>query len=475
MIPARISPRPTSSHRCCVGPRRQQLDVVEEDDQHPEAEEGEHQDRHPPRADLRSRWGSAACSGPTASGSCRRAGAWRGRPSGVTRRLARRAGTLGASRGFGDRPATSAWRTGSWRRGGRPLPLAAPWVPGCSSSTTTTRSSTTSSSTWASSAPSRSCTATTRSPSTRSSALDPDAVLDLARARAAPRTPGCPTRSSATSPAGGPVLGVCLGHQCIGQVFGGEVVRAPAGHARQDVARSATTARRVRRPARTRSRPPATTRWSSTAASVPDVLEITAETDDGMVMGLRHREHDVEGVQFHPESILTVGGHDLLRQLPRPGRRRRPADAPTRGVGLVAAVVVAVGRRWCVVVDVGGRRVGRRLGRRSARSPSAGAVGGRSSSAADGRCVIGRRPGVGGRPRRPRRPGSGHVDGTASVRRRLVASAPRRRRRTRSRWSTGRAAARRGTVVGVRRRSAGDVGPRHRSPTSGTRRCGPRR
>ena len=46
---------------------------------------------------------------------------------------------------------------------------------------------------------------------------------------------------------------------------------------------------------------------------MPDVLEITAETDDGVVMGLRHREHDIEGVQFHPESILTVGGHDLLR------------------------------------------------------------------------------------------------------------------------------------------------------------------
>ena len=59
-------------------------------------------------------------------------------------------------------------------------------------------------------------------------------------------------------------------------------------------------------------------------ASVPDELEITAETDDGIVMGLRHREHDVEGVQFHPESILTVGGHDDAADLPRPGAGRQP-------------------------------------------------------------------------------------------------------------------------------------------------------
>jgi anthranilate synthase/aminodeoxychorismate synthase-like glutamine amidotransferase len=56
--------------------------------------------------------------------------------------------------------------------------------------------------------------------------------------------------------------------------------------------------------------------------SVPDCLEITAETDDGLVMGLRHRTLDVEGVQFHPESILTIGGHDMLRTfLARTGRR----------------------------------------------------------------------------------------------------------------------------------------------------------
>jgi anthranilate synthase component 2 len=61
-------------------------------------------------------------------------------------------------------------------------------------------------------------------------------------------------------------------------------------------------------------------------ASVPDELEITAETDDGVVMGLRHRELDIEGVQFHPESILTMQGHDLLANFLR---RAGHAPAPT--------------------------------------------------------------------------------------------------------------------------------------------------
>ena len=75
--------------------------------------------------------------------------------------------------------------------------------------------------------PSRSCTATTRSPSTRSIALDPDAVL-ISPGPGRPEDAGLSQRRDPrTSPAGVPVLGVCLGHQCIGQVFGGEVVRAP--------------------------------------------------------------------------------------------------------------------------------------------------------------------------------------------------------------------------------------------------------
>jgi anthranilate synthase/aminodeoxychorismate synthase-like glutamine amidotransferase len=109
-----------------------------------------------------------------------------------------------------------------------------------------------------------------------------------------------------------PVLGVCLGHQCIGQVFGGEVVRAPqVMHGKTSLIRHHDTGVFAGLP-----NPLEATRYHSLVvdrASVPDVLEITAETDDGVVMGLRHRDLDVEGVQFHPESILTTSGHDLLR------------------------------------------------------------------------------------------------------------------------------------------------------------------
>jgi anthranilate synthase component 2 len=109
-----------------------------------------------------------------------------------------------------------------------------------------------------------------------------------------------------------PVLGVCLGHQCIGQVYGGQVVRAPqVMHGKTSLIRHEGAGVFAGLPD-----PLEATRYHSLVvdrASVPDVLEITAETADGIVMGLRHRELGVEGVQFHPESILTAGGHDLLR------------------------------------------------------------------------------------------------------------------------------------------------------------------
>jgi anthranilate synthase/aminodeoxychorismate synthase-like glutamine amidotransferase len=111
---------------------------------------------------------------------------------------------------------------------------------------------------------------------------------------------------------GVPVLGVCLGLQCIGQLYGGEVVRAPrVMHGKTSTISHSGVGVLAGLP-----NPFTATRYHSLVVareSVPAVLEITAESEDGLVMGLRHRHLPVEGVQFHPESILTTGGHDLLR------------------------------------------------------------------------------------------------------------------------------------------------------------------
>jgi anthranilate synthase/aminodeoxychorismate synthase-like glutamine amidotransferase len=108
-----------------------------------------------------------------------------------------------------------------------------------------------------------------------------------------------------------PVLGVCLGHQCIGQLYGGEVVRAPVlMHGKTSPIYHRRTGVFADLPV-----PFDATRYHSLVvdrASLPEVLQVTAETSDGLVMGLRHRELDVEGVQFHPESILTGVGMRLL-------------------------------------------------------------------------------------------------------------------------------------------------------------------
>jgi anthranilate synthase/aminodeoxychorismate synthase-like glutamine amidotransferase len=111
---------------------------------------------------------------------------------------------------------------------------------------------------------------------------------------------------------GTPVLGVCLGLQCIGELYGGEVVRAPrVMHGKTSEIRHHGTG-----VFRDLPNPVTATRYHSLVVardSVPDVLEVTAESEDGLVMGLRHREFPIEGVQFHPESILTDAGHALLR------------------------------------------------------------------------------------------------------------------------------------------------------------------
>jgi anthranilate synthase/aminodeoxychorismate synthase-like glutamine amidotransferase len=145
--------------------------------------------------------------------------------------------------------------------------------------------------------------------------LDPDAVL-ISPGPGRPEDAGLSNEVITHFSGSRPVLGVCLGHQCIGQVFGGDVVRAgEVMHGKTSLIRHHDTGVFEGLP-----NPLEATRYHSLVvdrASVPDVLEITAETDDGTVMGLRHREYDVEGVQFHPESILTASGHDLLRNFLR--------------------------------------------------------------------------------------------------------------------------------------------------------------
>ncbi|HEV7677849.1 MAG TPA: aminodeoxychorismate/anthranilate synthase component II [Candidatus Dormibacteraeota bacterium] len=108
-----------------------------------------------------------------------------------------------------------------------------------------------------------------------------------------------------------PLLGVCLGHQAIGQAYGGEVVRAPrVMHGKVSAVRHHGTGVFAGLPD-----PFEATRYHSLVVAregLPSALEVTAWTDDGLIMGLRHRSHPVVGVQFHPESICTPVGHRLL-------------------------------------------------------------------------------------------------------------------------------------------------------------------
>ena len=114
-----------------------------------------------------------------------------------------------------------------------------------------------------------------------------------------------------------PILGVCLGHQSIGAAFGGKIVRA------QQLMHGKTSVITTTQQGVFAGLPPQFTvnRYHSLAierATCPDCLEITAWTDDGEIMGVRHKTLDIEGVQFHPESILTEHGHAMLKNFLEP-------------------------------------------------------------------------------------------------------------------------------------------------------------
>ncbi|MCP1269229.1 anthranilate synthase component II [Acetobacter cerevisiae] len=142
-------------------------------------------------------------------------------------------------------------------------------------------------------------------------ALKPEAIV-LSPGPCSPNEAGICCDLIAAAAGNIPVFGVCLGHQAIGQVFGAQVVRAPTPmhgkispvfHDRKDVFAGLPN-------------PFNATRYHSLTlepSSIPDSLDVTAWTEDGIIMGICHKQHPISGVQFHPESIASEYGHDLLR------------------------------------------------------------------------------------------------------------------------------------------------------------------
>jgi anthranilate synthase/aminodeoxychorismate synthase-like glutamine amidotransferase len=143
-------------------------------------------------------------------------------------------------------------------------------------------------------------------------ALHPDAVV-VSPGPGTPEQSGVSVEAVTVFGARMPVLGVCLGHQCIGRAYGGRIERAVVGPVHGKVSAITHSDSGVFRGL---PQPFIATRYHSLAvneSSVPDPLEVTARSDDGIIMGLRHRDLPVEGVQFHPESVLTTDGPALLR------------------------------------------------------------------------------------------------------------------------------------------------------------------
>jgi anthranilate synthase component 2 len=165
---------------------------------------------------------------------------------------------------------------------------------------------------------------------------DPDAIV-LSPGPCTPNEAGiCLDLVAAASPRI-PILGVCLGHQAIGQAFGGKIVRAPVpvhGKLSEITHRGGGVFRGLNAPFQA-------TRYHSLVVerqSMPPELELTAETDDGLVMGLAHKRLPLHGVQFHPESIASENGHLLLKNFldiadvwnKATGRRTAPAASKAR-------------------------------------------------------------------------------------------------------------------------------------------------
>lgn len=157
--------------------------------------------------------------------------------------------------------------------------------------------------------------------------------------------PGTPQRAGATmglveacAKSGTPLLGVCLGHQAIGAVFGGTVDRAPELlHGKTSSVQHTGVGVLEGVP-----NPFTATRYHSLtvlADTIPDVLEVTGHTDSGIVMAFRHRTLPIHGVQFHPESVLTEGGHRMLANwLAECGRRPASALVDTLEAEVAAAL-----------------------------------------------------------------------------------------------------------------------------------------
>ncbi len=140
--------------------------------------------------------------------------------------------------------------------------------------------------------------------------LDPDGIL-ISPGPGNPDDAGISLAVLAELGGTKPIFGVCLGMQCMGQAFGGDVIRAPqVMHGKTSFIRHNNIGLFQALP-----NPLEATRYHSLIVdrdTLPDVFEVTAETDDGLLMGIRHRDLDIEGVQFHPESVLTQAGHQLL-------------------------------------------------------------------------------------------------------------------------------------------------------------------